>query len=299
MNRKVTLFFIVSLILVVPSVSAQEISISEEANQKSVKIVIDNEGNVHVEHVVSPSNSPRQLDLIEGVVKNLTITDEGGKEQTLAKVVNSDSVVILPSSKDSIIEYNLEQVLVQKDNVWTLDFLYLQTTSFILPDELDLIFVNNRPIYFDNEKKGFACHGCQMVLEYSFNEPKKIIEVSWEDKKFPVEIRTFADIENFSFDQSEKSISFKTNDSNQHVTIVMPLELLWGPYVVFLDDKKKLFHEHNNNGTHTWISLKPDTTGKITITGTTVVPEFPIIAPLAIGFLIILTIPFIKKLSLH
>ena len=299
MNKKIILFLIVSLVFVVPSINAQEISVSEEANQKSVKVVIDNEGKVHVKHVINPSNSPRQMDLIGGGVQNLTVTDEEGKERALATVVNSDSVIILPSSKNSIVEYDLEQVLVQKDNVWTWDFLYLQTTSFILPDELDLIFVNNRPIYFDDEKKGFACHGCQMILEYSFNEPKKIIEANWEDKKFPVEIRTFADIEDFSFKQSEKSISFKANDGNQHITIVMPLELLWGPYVVFLDDEKKLFHEYSNNGTHTWISLKPDTAGKIMITGTTVVPEFPIIAPLAIGFLMILTVPFIKKFSLH
>ena len=299
MNRKITLFFIVSLILVIPSAIAQEINVSEKVNQKLVKVVIDSEGNVHVKHVVSPSNSPKQMKLIDGIVQNLAITDEEGKEQTLATVDNNNVVIIFPSHNNSIVEYDLKQVLLQKNNIWTLDFRYLQTTSFILPEELDLIFVNDKPIYLDDKKKGFTCHGCQMILEYSFDGPKKIIEVNWEDKKFLVEIRTVADIENFNFEQPEKLISFKTNDSNQMVTTVIPLELLWGTDAVFLDDEKKPFHEYNNNGTHTWVSLRPDAAGEITIIGTTVVPEFPIIAPLMIGFLMILVVPFIKKFSLH
>ena len=299
MSKKFALFFIVSLILVIPSASAQEINASEKANQKLVKVIIDNEGNVNVKHVVSSSNSPKQMNLIDGVIQNLVITDEEGKEQALATVGNNNAVIIFPSQNDSMVEYDLKQVLLQKDNTWTWDFRYLQTTSFILPEELDLIFVNDKPIYLDGKKKGFTCHGCQMILEYSFDGPKKIIEVNWEDKKFLVEIRTVADIENFNFEQSEKLISFKINDSNQMVTTVIPLELLWGPYVVFLDDEKKLFHEYNNNGTHAWISLRPDTAGEITIIGTTVVPEFSIIAPLAIGFLMILIVSFIKKFSLH
>ncbi|QMU54083.1 MAG: hypothetical protein GKS07_03670 [Nitrosopumilus sp.] len=299
MNGKIALFFIISLVLVIPSTNAQEVNVSEKANQKSVKVIIDNEGNVHVKHVVSSSNSPRQMNLIDGIAQNISITDEEGKKQALATVGNNDAVIIFPSTNDSTVEYDLKQVLLQKDSVWTWDFRYLQTTSFILPDELDLIFVNDRPIYFDDKKRGFTCHGCQMALEYSFDEPKKIMEVNWEDKKFLVEIRTFADIENFNFEQPEKLISFKINDSNRMVTNVIPLELLWGPYAVFLDDEKKLFHQYNNNGTHTWVSLRPDTAGEITIIGTTVVPEFPIIAPLAIGFLMILMVPFMKKFSLH
>jgi hypothetical protein len=298
MNRKIILFFIVSLILAFPSVSAQEISISEKVKQKSVKVVIGDEGSIHVKHIVSSSNSPKQMNLIDGTVENLTITDEEGNEQLLAIAGNNDAVIVLPSRSDSIIEYNLGHVLFQKDNVWTWDFRYLETTSFILPEDLDLIFVNGRPVNMD-EKKGFTCHGCQMILEYLVNEPKNIMKVDWKDKKFLVEIRTFANIENFDFDQPAKRISFKINDSNQFVTTVIPLELLWGPYAILLDDDKKLFREYNNNGTHAWINLRPDTAGEITIIGTTVVPEFPIIAPLAIGFLMILVIPFMKKFSPH
>jgi len=298
MNATISIFFIVSLILVLPSAGAQEVNISEQVKQKSIRVTINEDGNVHVKHIVSSSSSPKQMNLIDGDVQNLTITDEDGNVQSLAIAGDNDAVIVLPSRSDSTIEYDLDQVLFQKDNVWAWDFRYLETTSFILPEDLDLVFVNDRPVNMD-ERKGFTCHGCQMILEYSTNEPKNILEVNWEDKKYLVEIRTFADIENFDFNQPEKRISFKISDSNQFVTTVIPLELLWGPYAVFLDDEKQLFHEFNNNGTHAWINLRPDTVGEITMIGTTVVPEFSIIAPLAIGFVMILMIPFMKKINLH
>ena len=114
-----------------------------------------------------------------------------------------------------------------------------------------------------------------------------------------MEIITISDIENFNFDQPSKSISFSVMNDNQYITTVLPLELLWGPYVVFQNDEKIFFSEYLNNGTHVWINMKPDTTGEISIIGTTVVPEFPIIAPLAIGFLMIMMLPLMKKINLR
>ena len=289
---------IIVLVLVIPSASAQEVNIGEKARQKSVEVIISEEGNVHVKHIVSSSNSPKYIDLIEGTIENLTMTNEEGEEQLVTVLGGGDAVMILPSDSDFIVEYDLEDVLLLKDNMWTLNFLYLETTSFIMPEELDLIFVNERPVRID-DKRGILCHGCQMILEYSTNEPKNAIQVNWEDREFLVEIRTFADIENFKFNQLEKKISFQVNDDNQFVTTIIPLELLWEPYMVFLDDEKIFFHKYINNGTHVWLSMRPETSGEITIIGTTVIPEFPIIVPLAIGFLIIVAMPLIKKFNLR
>jgi len=313
MNTKIVIFTIVSLILVIPSVSAQEINIGEKANQKLVKVIISDEGDIHVKHIVSSSNSPKQVKLIDGAVQNLMINDEKGEEQLLTIIGDNDAVMISPSDNDSIIEYDLDNVLSQKDNVRTWDFRYLETTSFIFPEKLDLIFVNDRPVNLD-DKNGISCHGCQMILEYSINEPKNIMGINWEDKEFFVEIRTFADIENFNFNQPRKNITFDVSGEYRFVTAIISTGLLTGPYSILLDDDEILFHEYSNNGTHVWISLKPETSGEITILGTTVIPktggeitilgttvilEYLIIALLAIGFLIILAVLLVKKFSLH
>ena len=287
---------ILSLIVVIPIADAQ-ISIGQKANQKSVEVKINLEGEVHVKHIVHKSSLPTDLELIYGTVSNVSVTNEEGDELLFS--MNDDrTLLVQPSNEESIVEYDLEHALIQTNGVWTWSFRYLETTSFYFPDEVKLIFSNERPVYLD-EKKGISCHGCQMVLEYSINEPKNFENVTWEDKEFVVEILSHSNIENFVFNQPTKSISFDVSNENQFVTTIIPLELLWNPYVVLLDDEKIFFHEYNNDGTHVWLSLKPETSGTISIIGTTVIPEFPIIAPLAIGFLMILVLPFTRKFNLH
>ncbi len=295
MNLKVFGFLVIlSIISIIPVADAQ---FGEKAKQISVEVTIDSVGYVHVKHVIRSSNLPSEVDLIDGTVSNLLVTNEQGEEKQV-NTIGDDKVLILPSQRNSIVEYDLDDVLSQKDDLWAWDFLYLETTSFALPEEVDLLFVNENPVFLD-EKSGLACHGCQMLLEYSINEPKNIKQVNWEDREFLVEIRTLAEIESFDFNQSAKKISFKVNDDNQFVTTVIPLELLWKPYLVFLDEKKIEKHEFNNNGTHVWLNMRPETSGEITIIGTTVIPEFPIIAPLAVGFLMILVMPLMRKVNLR
>ncbi|MEK0322308.1 MAG: hypothetical protein QQN42_00205 [Nitrosopumilus sp.] len=298
MNMKVIGFLIIlSIIFIIPVADAQ-LSIGAKAVQKSVEVIINSNGEIHVKHVIISSNLPSQVDLIEGTVSNLVVTNEQGKEKEFIIVGDKNGVMIFSSQRNSIIEYNLDNVLSQKDNLWTWDFSYLETTSFIMPKEVDLVFVSGTPVFL-GEKNGIACHGCQMVLEYPINELKNINQVNWKDKEFLVETRTSSEIENFDFNQPAKKISFKVNDNNQFVTIIIPLELLWEPYSVFLNDDKILKREIMNNGTHVWLNIRPETSGEITIIGATVIPEFPIIAPLAIGFLMILVVPLMKKFNLR
>jgi predicted PilT family ATPase len=125
-----------------------------------------------------------------------------------------------------------------------------------------------------------------------------IKEVQWEENKFDVEIITDSKIENFNFDQTSKSISFEVNEENKYVTISMSEELLGGPYVILLDAEKIQYSKSEIDG-YVTLSMKPETTGEITIIGTTVIPEFSMFIPLIMGFLIILTVPFVKKINLH
>ena len=62
----------------------------------------------------------------------------------------------------------------------------VESTTFILPEEVDLFFVNGRPVFLD-DNRGIACHGCQMLLEYPINESRNFEEVKWEEKEFMVD----------------------------------------------------------------------------------------------------------------
>jgi hypothetical protein len=291
---------IFALIAIIPTVNAQ-LSLGGEANQ-SIEMKIDTSQIIHVKHIVSPSNMPVNVNLFFGTISNLSIINEEGMEKEVGRVSDGqggESITIFSSNQNSIIEYDLEDVSVLNDNLWTSKILYHDTVSILFSEEINLIFVNNNVIFLDG-KKGIACHGCNITLEYYSNIPKPIQkEVEWEEEKFLVEIITESEIEKFNFDQRSKSISFLSNGENKFVTITMPIELLGGPYIIFLDDEKILHTKYSNNETHVTLSMKPESAGRIHIIGTTVIPEFPIFAPLVIGFLIILTLPLMKKFNLR
>ena len=296
-SKNFSILVIISLVSFIPIASAQ-VTIADKANQKLIEVRIDSEGNVQVIHVIDSSSSPKQVDLILGTVSNILVTDEEGEKKQFSVIGDNNAVLIMPSDEDSILQYQIDDVISEINNIWTWNFLYLESTSFILPEEVDLLFVNERPVFL-NEQKGITCHGCQMLLEYSLNESKIYENVKWEEQEFLLEIRSQSGIEQLIFHQPSKSITFDAKGENRFVTTIIPLELLWEPYTVFLNEEEIPSRQHINNGTHVWLIINPDESGQVNIIGTTVVPEFPIIAPLAIGFLMILVLPFMKKFSLH
>ena len=94
-------------------------------------------------------------------------------------------------------------------------------------------------------------------------------------------------------------IFFGKSSSEKSINASRFASIFFKPSKMFLDDEKIDAYKFINNGTHVWLNMKPDTSGEITIIGTTVIPEFPIIAPLAIGFLMILVLPFTRKFNLR
>ena len=232
-------------------------------------------------------------------MSNLSVTGESGVKQQANVIDENRGLLIMPGDEKTIVEYSLDNALFQENGLWKWDFLYLESTNFIIPPGVDLLFLNDRPLYLQGEK-GFRCHGCQVVLEYSIDEPKHFEEIIWEDKTFLVEIRTLTEIDNFTFSQSEKKLSFFVSEDDQFITVVIPLELLWEPYVVLVDNEQFVHYQFFENDTHAWLNLRPELSGEVSIIGTTVVPEFPLVAPLiVVGLIIVLATPLVRKFNLH
>ena len=299
MYQKIIVIIAILMVFTIIPVSNAQLSLGAEADQKSIEVKISSSGEVNVKHVVKPSNFPVSVDLFDGTISDILITNEDGDKRDTTVVGDNDSVLIFPSNQNSIVEYNLDDVLILNDNLWNFKISYPQTIAVIIPEGIDQVYVNNTPIQL-GDNKGIGCHGCFMNLQYYSTIPKIIQQIEWEEDSFVVEIITNSEIEKFNFDQSEKSISFQVNNENKFITTIIPLGLLGGPYVIFLDDEQIKYNKYTINETHATLDIKPKTSGEITIIGTTVIPEFPIIAPLAIGFLIgglwstavILKIPF-------
>ncbi len=299
--------FLISIVFtsiaVIPVVNAQ-LSFGEQAYQKSIELIVDESEIVQAKHVIGSSNNSVYVKLFENAItESIRVINEEGKELEfgITGIGNEGSVTILSTNQNIIVEYNLKNIFYKttSDNTLILDIGYPQTFSILFPEKTELIFLNNNVIQL-RDKEGITINGGGYVkVQYYSEIPKIIEEVRWEEEKFNVEIITDSKIDKFNFDQKSKSITFQVNEKNKFVTIIMSEELLGGPYVILLDDEKIRFNKVIKDENYILLNIKPESTGEITIIGTTVIPEFSIFAPLTIGFLIILTLPLMRKFSLH
>ncbi len=297
--KVVLVLMIISIISITPQAFAQ-ISFGTPAEHVSIRVTIEENGDVRVVHVVKKSNENVQVKMLPGTIENLQVADGTGNE--IQHAMGGHSIITLfPPKVNFGVEYDLKDVLILKDGVWTWDFLYTESKNgvgFYFPDEFDLIFVNDRPVRIVNAE-GIRCHGCDMFLEYVIDEPIILKEVEWEEQKFPVSIRTLDEINSFNFDQPTRRLSFETTQEDRFITLIIPLELLWNPYEVYLDNQKILNHEFYQNDTHVWLNIKPKTVGTIEIIGISAIPEFSLLLPLVLGITIVIGFQAKNKINLR
>jgi hypothetical protein len=303
MNNQIYLIVLfLALITIIPTASAQ-LSFGGEANQKLIEVKLDKSEIVSVKHVIGASKMPVTVNLFNGVlVESIEVKNREGEEKEIGLMNDgkgNQSITIFSSKNDSIIKYNLEDVSTLYENLWTVRIQYSETFSVLFSEEIDLFFLNNNTIKLGN-KKGIAVnYGGSPIIQYYDKIPIVVEEVKWEEDKFNVEIITNSKIDKFDFDQESKSINFQVNEKNKFVTISMEEELLGGPYVILLNDEKIKYTKSSIQENYVSLSMKPESPGEIIIIGTTVIPEFSMFLPLIMGFLIILTLPLMRKVSLH
>ena len=299
MNQIIFLSLMIFALIAVPIANAQ---LGAPAYQKSNQLIIDEFNNIEAKHVIGFSNNPVMINLFEGAITDsITVTNENGKELEFAIVGMGDygSVTIFSADQNTIIKYNLRDMFRYSDNLITLNIGYPKTFGILFSEKIDQIFLGKQIIQL-GDKKGISINGGGYVnVEYYYEMQKKIQEVQWKEDKFNVEIITDSKIDEFNFDQESKSISFQVNEKNKFVTINMEEKLLGGPYVILLDNEKIEFSQYSIKENYISLAMKPESSGEIMIIGTTVIPEFSMFIPLIMGFMIILTVPLMKKFSLR
>ena len=302
MKKIFGIFIIIILFSVIPVTNAQ-LTIGVNADQKSIELYVDKSEIIEAKHTINSSKMPVSIKLFEGVIENsIEAINPEGKEKDVGISKDSKGNVVLtifPSNNDTIIKYNINDKSSLFDNLWTIRAEYNETYAIIFSEEIEYIFLNNNFISLENKKGVSINQGGNVIIQYYSIIPKLIQEVRWEENKFDVSIFGDSKINKFYFDQTSKSISFEINEKNKFITVEIPVELLGGPFVVLLDDEKIKYDKSFKNENNVILNIKPESSGQITIIGTTVIPEFSMFIPLIMGFMIILTVPLMRKFSLR
>ncbi len=243
------------------------------APEEVIKVTIDESGTAHVTHEVNSTTAnlkPIQIDTVNGNMNNLTVTDVNGNPVEYAKIQKTPlSIIINVSQRNmTLVKYDLVGAATNTDGVWRWNYYEPQDTdytAFHFPKGVDMVWANERPVYLGN--LGLGQHGNGFRLQYVINEPMNIQTVQMGGNNFAVGVRTVSGLGNYAFDESLKSYSFNVNTANVPVTVIMPQNLLSGPYDVTLNGNATLHQEFHYNATHAWIGFEPAKIGTIQITG--------------------------------
>ena len=291
------MIFLILMILIISLVSshafAQQLKMGDPV-QEQIKVRIDENGTAHVEHVVQGnSNSQVVVETIHGNMTNVSVTDLLNNTIPYETIPQMPVAIILPPEKNmTLIKYDLPNAVTQNDGVWIWNYLTpsdTTSTDFYFPSGMTQIWTNDRPVYIG--ENGINIHGDGAKLEYAI-EKTSIQNIPWQNYTLPVEIDSLSDIGNYTFDQSSSSYQFQISKPHSFVTVVMPKVLLGAKYAAYINGNHLLTTVFHENDTHSWIGLRPDTNGTMQVTGSTVIPEFPLFLPLAIGISMILILQF-------
>jgi hypothetical protein len=290
------------MLLSVSQVFGQELTMGQNPVE-DIKIVLDENGTAHVTHFVQGNNAVAiQVITVKGNMTNFSVTDQNGNSVQYFSVATAQKSVLFPptSRNMTIIKYDLTNIVSQINGVWEWNYTEPSDaafTDFYFPKGVDTIWANHNPVYLGDS--GLRQHGNGFALDYIINEPVTLQNVQWQNNNFTVSIRTLSDLGPHTFDQSAKAYAFNINKPHSFVTVIIPQELLWGPYQGKLNGNGTLTNTFHNNGTHAWIGLHPSKAGTIQLTGTTAIPEFPLFVPLVIGITAVIVLQFRNRLNFN
>jgi hypothetical protein len=255
------------LLFVVPAAMAQTVPLH------SLEVDVEAASDAGVTHVMPGSEEATLLPLVRGNATGITVRDEIGND--IYHTLENHTVSIAPSESEVTVRYVVRDALTREGNMWVWDFSYPGSTRFAFAGEIDTIYTNQIPVYLGGGES-VRCHGCQMRLEFTLDEPLWNYDIVWGDHTFVVAVRSHDTIGPVTLNQPSMSIDFEVERGGEMVTAIIPLQMLGDPYQAYLDGEGVWYHEYRSNGTHAWVNMRPPNPGVITLVGSSVIPEFPV-----------------------
>ena len=247
LKKIIFLLLFVVLVSIPPMTYAQE-DLGLLIEQQTIIFEVGRHSSVHVKHVIETGkwneDRPRIIEILPGVHSNLRVADEDGDRlghsfdgETFEK---SEYIILKQKlgNYDLIAEYDIENFMELENGKWTRDLQYNFDVLVMLEDDIELIFVNSRPV--DTiDSKGINCIGCNLVLEYFDTNVTSISnEIFYQDEEFVIEILSNDEVSELEFiGGGTQMLNFKTENLDQLFVLKIPLELIPNPFDVYFTEK--------------------------------------------------------------
>ena len=281
------IIFSIVLISVSSQVYAQE-DLGLLVEQQEIIFEVGKHSDVHVKHVIETgawnSDRPRIIEILPGTHSSLTVVDEDGDKLNFSydgETFEESKYIILNQklgNYDLIAEYDLDNFMELKNGIWKKDFLFTFDVLVMVEENIELIFVNSRPVDV-TDAKGINCIGCQLTLEYIQDEKISTKQISSSQGEFEVEFLSNKEIFEVEFiEGGTQLLNFDVKNKDQLYVLKIPLENFLNPYDIYFTEKddtnldqldKIRKTEFSQDETHVNISFRTFSEGTISIVGAT------------------------------
>ena len=289
------IIFSVVLISISPQVFANDEldALLKERNgvlveQQKIIFEVGKHTDIQVKHVIETGvwdlDRPRIIEIFPGTHSNLTVVDEDGDRLNFSyegQTFEESKYIILNQklgNYDLIVEYTLDNFMELKDGLWTKELKFGNDVIVMIADEIELIFVNSRPVDVSSAK-GINCMGCNMTLEYFNTEKFSREEILFGNDEFTINFLSNGKISNIEFiGGGTQLLNFDVTDKDQLSVIKIPLEYLLNPYDVYFTEKEDTSldqidkirkTEFSQDNTHVNVSFRTLGEGTVSIVGAT------------------------------
>jgi len=248
------LFLVLVLLFIMP--------IKSEADANDLIITISTAGKAEVTHNLQPKSyfASTTVQTISDKISNILATDERGF--ILDTSQQDDSIQITTLGATSVrLSYNAE-IVSNDSGVWQVSYNSNDESTLILPSLAKIISLKNIPTYIMDDT--IVMPGGQILIRYAISEVgTKDFVISSEGTQHMVHIMTASEVNAFRYDSG--SILFSVN-YNDPILVMIPNSLFSKPIEILLNDQLIEHRNYYQNGTHSWIRIKPPEIGSITIT---------------------------------
>ena len=272
-----------------------------QVTPNSLSIQTSGDGLARVTEEITPSRTVSRITVstIANNVSNILAVDENNIVLSFS-YAGSSIVIDTLGAANVTLTYSASIISKAASDIWEISYNSggIEST-IVLPSNSDIIYVNDIPI--DIVDNVVTMPPGVTVLRYTVKSvDTKDLVVAWDGRDYIVHVVTASVVQEFSFEQGSKSLAL-TLDTSTPMLAIVPVALLGGPYSVTGAAGDPVdFKQYYQNGTHSWIRVEANSGNAVRITGTTVVPEFPLLilsagAAVALGSLL----SFLSKRSTY